>query len=113
MRSRSTFSTTSALFRARSVSKRCCALSARLLWMSGVLSARRLVAIALACGIRSSPRPQAGRPHACLLTAGQTAGGINDVLSVGDIMRRLIAETEAALSRAPGLEAALQSGRAA
>jgi nitronate monooxygenase/enoyl-[acyl-carrier protein] reductase II len=44
---------------------------------------------------------QAGRPHACLLTAGQTAGGITEVLSVGDIMRRLIAETEAALSRAP------------
>jgi enoyl-[acyl-carrier protein] reductase II len=56
---------------------------------------------------------QAGRPHECLLTAGQTAGGINEVLSVGDIMRRLIAETKAALSRAPGLEAALQSGRAA
>jgi NAD(P)H-dependent flavin oxidoreductase YrpB (nitropropane dioxygenase family) len=50
---------------------------------------------------------QAGRPHACLLTAGQTAGGINEVLSVGDIMRRLIAETEAALSRA----AANQSAR--
>src|SRR5262245_27266419 len=45
---------------------------------------------------------QAGRPHACLLTAGQTAGGINDVLSVGDIMRRLIAETEAAFARARG-----------
>jgi enoyl-[acyl-carrier protein] reductase II len=56
---------------------------------------------------------QAGRPHACLLTAGQTAGGINEVLSVGDIMRRLIAETEAALSRAPGLAAAPRSGRAA
>src|SRR6266540_1901075 len=56
---------------------------------------------------------QAGRPHACLLTAGQTAGGIDEVLSVGDIMRRLIAETEAALSRAPGLAAAPRSGRAA
>jgi len=56
---------------------------------------------------------QAGRPHACLLTAGQTAGGIKEVLSVGDIMRRLVAETEAALSRAPGLAAPLQSGRAA
>src|SRR5260370_22286205 len=33
---------------------------------------------------------QAGRPHACLLTAGQTAGGINEVLSVRDIMRRLV-----------------------
>src|SRR5262245_50139231 len=56
---------------------------------------------------------QAGRPHACLLTAGQTAGGIKQILSVGDIMRRLVAETEAALSRAPALAAALQSGRAA
>src|SRR5213078_1361400 len=32
---------------------------------------------------------QAGRPHECLLTAGQTAGGIDEVLSVGDIMRRV------------------------
>jgi enoyl-[acyl-carrier protein] reductase II len=56
---------------------------------------------------------QAGRPHACLLTAGQTAGGIKQILSVGDIMRRLVAETEAALSKAPALTAALQSGRAA
>jgi nitronate monooxygenase/enoyl-[acyl-carrier protein] reductase II len=46
---------------------------------------------------------QAGRQHECLLTAGQTAGGINEILSVGDIMRRLIVETEAALSRAPDL----------
>src|SRR6266566_8148078 len=51
---------------------------------------------------------QAGRPHECLLTAGQTAGGINEVLSVGDIMRRLIAETKAALSRAPGLAGTLK-----
>src|SRR5262245_65740127 len=56
---------------------------------------------------------QSGRPHACLLTAGQTAGGIKQVLSVGDIMRGLVAETKAALSRAPALAAALQSGRAA
>jgi enoyl-[acyl-carrier protein] reductase II len=46
---------------------------------------------------------QAGRQHECLLTAGQTAGGIDEILSVGEIMRRLIAETEAALSRAPDL----------
>jgi enoyl-[acyl-carrier protein] reductase II len=44
---------------------------------------------------------QAGRRHASLLTAGQTAGGIREVLPVAEIMRRLIAETEAALSRAP------------
>lgn len=44
---------------------------------------------------------QAGRRHECLLTAGQTAGGINEIMSVGEIMRELIAETEAALARAP------------
>jgi len=46
---------------------------------------------------------QAGRQHECVLWAGQTAGGIKEILSVGEIMRRLMAETEAALSRAPGL----------
>jgi enoyl-[acyl-carrier protein] reductase II len=44
---------------------------------------------------------QAGRQHECLLTAGQTVGGIDEILSVGEIMRRLMAETEAALARAP------------
>jgi hypothetical protein len=34
-----------------------------------------------------------------LLTAGQTAGGIREILPVAEIMRRLVAETEAALSR--------------
>src|SRR5262245_13002164 len=56
---------------------------------------------------------QAGRPHECLLTAGQTAGGINEVLSVGDIMRRLIAETEAALSRAPDHRSAREAAACA
>ena len=56
---------------------------------------------------------QAGRPHEYVLWAGQTAGGIDEVLSVRDIIRRLVGETEAALSRAPGLKAPLQSGRAA
>jgi nitronate monooxygenase/enoyl-[acyl-carrier protein] reductase II len=42
---------------------------------------------------------QAGRQHDTLLTAGQTAGGITEVLPVAEIMRRLIAEAEAALSR--------------
>jgi enoyl-[acyl-carrier protein] reductase II len=46
---------------------------------------------------------QAGRQHECLLTAGQTAGGIKDVLPVGEIMRRLVGETKAALSSASGL----------
>ena len=43
---------------------------------------------------------QAGRQHECVLWAGQTAGGINEILSVGAIMRRLIADTEATLWRA-------------
>jgi enoyl-[acyl-carrier protein] reductase II len=41
-----------------------------------------------------------GRPHVTLLTAGQTAGGVKEVLPVAEIMQRLVAETEAALSRA-------------
>jgi enoyl-[acyl-carrier protein] reductase II len=45
---------------------------------------------------------QAGRQHECLLTAGQTAGGIKQILPVADIMQRLVAETAAALA-APGL----------
>jgi NAD(P)H-dependent flavin oxidoreductase YrpB (nitropropane dioxygenase family) len=49
------------------------------------------------------PTTQAGRQHECVLWAGQTAGGIKEILSVGEIMRRLIAETQAALSRAPDL----------
>ena len=44
---------------------------------------------------------QAGRQHETLLTAGQTAGGIKDILPVAEIMHRLMSETEAALSRAP------------
>jgi hypothetical protein len=47
---------------------------------------------------------QSGRQHERLLTAGQTAGGIKEVLPVGEIMRRLMAETEAALSRAPDVD---------
>jgi enoyl-[acyl-carrier protein] reductase II len=45
-------------------------------------------------------RTKAGRRYETLLTAGQTAGGIKKILSVAEIMRHLIAETEAALSRA-------------
>ena len=44
---------------------------------------------------------QAGRQHECVLWAGQTAGGIKEVLAVATIMRRIIEETEAALLRAP------------
>jgi enoyl-[acyl-carrier protein] reductase II len=46
---------------------------------------------------------QAGRPDATLLTAGQTAGGIKDIPTVAEVMRRLVAETEAALSKATDL----------
>ena len=56
---------------------------------------------------------QAGRPDECVLWAGQTAGGIGEVLSAREIMRRLMTETEAALSRVPGVKALPQSGRAA
>ena len=44
---------------------------------------------------------QAGRQHDTLLTAGQTAGGIREILPVADLMRQLMAEAEAALARAP------------
>ena len=47
---------------------------------------------------------QAGRQHECILWAGQTAGGISEVLPVATIMRRLIADTEAALARASTLK---------
>jgi nitronate monooxygenase/enoyl-[acyl-carrier protein] reductase II len=46
---------------------------------------------------------QGGRQHECLLTAGQTAGGIKEILPVAEIMRRLVNETEAALARTKGL----------
>jgi nitronate monooxygenase/enoyl-[acyl-carrier protein] reductase II len=46
---------------------------------------------------------QAGRQHECLLTAGQTAGGIKEILPVAEIMRRLVRETEAALASATAL----------
>jgi NAD(P)H-dependent flavin oxidoreductase YrpB (nitropropane dioxygenase family) len=44
---------------------------------------------------------QAGRQHETLLMAGQSAGGITEILPVAEIMRRLIAEAEATLLRAP------------
>ena len=48
-------------------------------------------------------KARAGRRHEALLTAGQTAGGIREILPVAEIMRRLLAETEAALARARNL----------
>jgi len=44
-------------------------------------------------------RTKAGKRHEILLTAGQTAGGIREVLSVAEIIRQLVAETEKALAR--------------
>jgi nitronate monooxygenase/enoyl-[acyl-carrier protein] reductase II len=44
---------------------------------------------------------QAGRRHETVLPTGQSAGGIKEVLPVADIIHRLVAEAEAALSRAP------------
>jgi enoyl-[acyl-carrier protein] reductase II len=44
----------------------------------------------------------AGREAETLPTAGQSAGGIREILPLAEIVRRLVAETEAALSRALG-----------
>jgi nitronate monooxygenase/enoyl-[acyl-carrier protein] reductase II len=43
---------------------------------------------------------QAGRQQDTLLTAGQTAGGIKDIRGIAELMRQLVAETEAALAKA-------------
>ena len=43
---------------------------------------------------------RAGRRHETLLTAGQTSGGIRDILSVAEIIRQLTAGAEEALSLA-------------
>src|SRR5262245_44311131 len=44
---------------------------------------------------------QASRRYETVLPTGQTAGGIKEILPVAEIMRRLVADAEAALSRAP------------
>jgi NAD(P)H-dependent flavin oxidoreductase YrpB (nitropropane dioxygenase family) len=44
-------------------------------------------------------RARAGRRHETLLTAGQTAGGIREILPVGKIIRQLITEAEAAFAQ--------------
>jgi len=41
---------------------------------------------------------QVGRQHECVLWAGQTTGGIKEILPVSEIMRRLVAEAEVTLS---------------
>jgi enoyl-[acyl-carrier protein] reductase II len=48
-------------------------------------------------------RGRAGRRHETLLTAGQTSGGIKEILPVAEIIRRLTAEAEALLSQGPRL----------
>jgi enoyl-[acyl-carrier protein] reductase II len=46
-------------------------------------------------------RTKSGRRYETLLAAGQTVGGITEILSVATILRQLIAEAEAALAAAP------------
>jgi enoyl-[acyl-carrier protein] reductase II len=48
-------------------------------------------------------RTRTGRRHETLLTAGQTSGGIKEILSVAEIIRQLTAEAEAILSLGPRL----------
>jgi len=48
-------------------------------------------------------RARVGRRHETLLTAGQTSGGIKEILPVAEIIRQLIAEAETALSRGSSL----------
>ena len=47
-------------------------------------------------------RNRAGRRRETLVTAGQTVGGIRGTLSVAEIMRNLVAETNAALAAGAG-----------
>jgi enoyl-[acyl-carrier protein] reductase II len=44
-----------------------------------------------------------GRRHETLLTAGQTSGGIKEILPVAEIIRQLTADAETELSRGPSL----------
>ena len=46
-------------------------------------------------------RARSGQRHEVLLSAGQTSGGIKEILPVAEIIRQLIAEAEASLSRWP------------
>ena len=80
------------------------ALSQLLSWMNGAASARRRFAFATSYGGKIVSTTQAGRPPSeCVLWAGQTAGGITEILSVAELMRELVVEAEAALARAPEL----------
>ena len=46
-------------------------------------------------------RLRRGQRRETLVWAGQTAGGVGEILPVAEIMRQLVDETEAALARAP------------
>ena len=46
-------------------------------------------------------RVRQGKRRETLVWAGQTAGGVREILTVAEIMRQLIEETEATLARAP------------
>jgi nitronate monooxygenase/enoyl-[acyl-carrier protein] reductase II len=46
-------------------------------------------------------RVRRGRRRETLVWAGQTAGGVREILTVAEIMRQLVDETEAALARVP------------
>jgi enoyl-[acyl-carrier protein] reductase II len=48
---------------------------------------------------RIAAAAKAGRQHEFLLTAGQTVGGIKEILPVGEIIRSLMEQAEATLSR--------------
>jgi enoyl-[acyl-carrier protein] reductase II len=48
-------------------------------------------------------RTRAGQRHETLLTAGQTSGGIKEILPVAEIIRQLATEAETLLSRGPNL----------
>ena len=49
-------------------------------------------------------RLRRGQRRETLVWAGQTAGGVREILTVAEIMRQLIDQTEAALAQAPGLQ---------
>ena len=49
-------------------------------------------------------RLRRGQRRETLVWAGQTAGGVREILTVAEIMRQLVDQTEATLARAPGLQ---------
>src|SRR6516164_3542319 len=49
-------------------------------------------------------RLRRGQRRETLVWAGQTAGGVREILTVAEIMRQLVDQTEAALAQAPGLQ---------